>query len=140
MTISFSSDSSDIVEADKTGQSQVMDSASTPLNHIEEYVKENIKDDNFKDLFEATSENVDLRTDLSSDELVIINKVKINNLFLLDKIGFDIYSSFVESYLRLKISYDRKSRSEFVDINRKDRFEQNLQRFGNFQNLTKVKE
>lgn len=111
-------------------------------NPIQEYIDKDVKESTFLDLFEATEENVDLRTDIDIQEIVLINKIKIYNDYLTNIFGKDFkpYHPFINSYLRLKISNERRSRGEFVDINRKDRFEQNLQRFGNFQNLMKVKE
>lgn len=109
-------------------------------NPLEEYVYDKGKENTFLDLFEADHDNVDLRSDLTIQEIVIINKLIVDNSFLNEKLGFNLFDEFLEHYLRLKISLDRKSRGEFVDVNRKDRFEQNLQRFNNFSNLAKVKE
>jgi hypothetical protein len=109
-------------------------------NPIEEYFKNNYdKESTFQDLFEATTENVDLRTDCSIQEIVVLNKIKMNCLFLNKTIGSDIYGQFFNQYLRLKISKDRLSRVEFVDINRRERFEQNLEKFGNFKALQDIK-
>lgn len=114
---------------------------SVPLpNHIEEYLKESVGENAFRDLFEATDENVDLRSELDEKELDCVNKIYINNLFLKEKIGSDIYKQFLIKYMRLKVSFNRGSRGEFVDINRKDHFETNMNRFNTFSNLSKVKE
>jgi len=111
-----------------------------PKNPIEEYFKNNAdKESTFQDLFEATPENVDLRTDLSINEIIILNKIKQNCLFLGNLLKSEIYGDFFNNYLRLKISKDRLSRAEFVDINRRERFEQNLQKFGNFKALSDIK-
>jgi predicted acetyltransferase len=109
-------------------------------NPIEEYFKNNAdKESTFQDLFEATPENVDLRTDLTINEIIILNKIRQNCLFLGKKLDSDIYGDFFNSYLRLKVSKDRLSRAEFVDINRKERFEKDLQKFGNFKALSDIK-
>lgn len=109
-------------------------------NPLEEYFKNNAdKESTFQELFEATPLNVDLRTDLSIKELVILNKIKMNCIFLDERIKTEIYQNFFNQYLRLKISKDRLSRAEFVDINRRERFEQNLQKFGNFKALADIK-
>lgn len=110
-------------------------------NPINEYINENPDGEStFQDLFEATNDNVDLRTDLTIQEIVVVNKIKVVDKFIKEKISSFVYNDFLHYYLRFKISLDRKSRGEFVDINRKERFEQNLQRFGNFSALSKVKE
>lgn len=109
-------------------------------NPIDEYIEHNVdKESTFKDLFESTDENVDMRTDLAHEEIILVNKIEIIDRFLKEKIGSPIYHTFLRRYMRLKFSLDRKSRAEFVDVNRKERFEQNLQRFGNFQNLSEIK-
>lgn len=130
-------------ERDSDETESVVMGAEAPLplpNHIEEYLKESVGENAFRDLFEAEDENVDLRTHLNADELVIANKIYANNMYLLQKLGIDIYGDFLINYLRYKISYERLSRSEFVDINRKDRFEQSLGAVNTFANLKKVKE
>lgn len=108
-------------------------------NPIQEYFDNQNNEATFKDLFEATKENVDLRTDLTIQEIVIINKLKTNDTFIEEKLNFKLFDGFVNDYLRLKISLDRRSRGEFVDINRKERFEQNLRRMNDFSNVLEVK-
>lgn len=107
---------------------------------LEEYFKNNSdKENNFIELFEATNENVDLRTDLSIGEILILNAMRINSQFLKERINYPLYNGFIDSYLRLKISLDRKSRIEFVDINKRDRTKDKLQDLSNFKNLSEVK-
>lgn len=108
---------------------------------IEEYVKDNLgQESTFQDLFEATEENVDLRTEVTWPELVIVNKIKVVDDFIKEKLGESVYHNFINKYLRLRVSTDRKSRTEFVDINKKDRFQDKLKEFGSFAALSKVKE
>lgn len=109
-------------------------------NPVEEYFKEGLNGEStFQDLFEATRENVDLRTDLLVQEIVILNKLFINHEFLKKKLDFHLLGDFIEHYLRLMISKDRKSRGEFVDINRKDRFKEHMREFADFSNILEVK-
>jgi hypothetical protein len=112
------------------------------INPILEYFKSNTEKEEspFLELFEATDEDVDLRTDLSIQEIIIVNKIMHNCTFLTKKIKSSIYEDFIYQYLRLKISKDRKSRGEFVDINRREDMDHNLQKFSNFSNIAKVKE
>ena len=90
-------------------------------NHIEEYFAESSQSKEVltsKELFRANPEDVDIKTDLGIQEIVLINKLKYNDIFL-KSIGLEsIYKDFLNNYLRLKISNDRKSRGEFVDMNR----------------------
>lgn len=109
--------------------------------HVEEYIKNNVGENAFRDLFEADEKNVTLRTEIDEHELDCINKIFIINEYLKNKIrGMDIYGEFLTNYQKCKVSYLRGSRKEFVDVNRKERFEQNLQRMNNFQTISKVKE
>lgn len=111
-------------------------------NPIEEYFKEGLNGEStFPELFEANKENVDLRTDLITHEAVlIISKLQVDNEFLDEKLNFRLFDALIEHYLRNLVSLERKSRMEFVDINRRDRFKENLKDFGNFSNIMKVKE
>lgn len=108
--------------------------------HIEEYIKSNVGENAFRDLFEATDDNVDLRTELNENEVDCVNKIFISNLYLMSKLKDSIYGDFLINYMRLKVSFERGSRLEFVDINRRERFEQQLGKFSQFANLSKVKE
>jgi hypothetical protein len=90
-------------------------------NHIEEYFAEASQSKEVltsKELFRAKPEDVDIKTDLSIQEIVLINKLKFNNELLKQAGLVPVYNNFLEHYLRLKISLDRKSRGEFVDMNR----------------------
>lgn len=109
-------------------------------DHIEEYVIKNSQRSSFLDLFEAKADDVDLKTDLTIHELILVNKIKCNNEYLKNHKLSSPYSYFLENYMRLKFSMDRKSRAEFVEINRKDNLEKNLKKFSEFTNIAKVKE
>lgn len=95
--------------------------AKAMSNHIEEYFADASQSKEVltsKELFRATPEDVDIKTDLSIQEIVLINKLKFNDI-LLKSAGLNpVYKEFVNNYLRLKISFERKSRGEFVDMNR----------------------
>lgn len=90
-------------------------------NHIEEYFAQSPQSKEVltsKELFRADPENTDIKTDLSYQEIILINKLMFNDSLLKSKGLEPIYKDFINRYLRLKISLDRKSRSEFVDMNR----------------------
>lgn len=112
------------------------------ISPIKEILDSRTNRANFIELFEATKENIDLRTDLTIQEIVISNIIKMNGDYLknLDpSFEHNIYSDFIDEYLRLKVSLDRKSRGEFVDINRSEHFEKDLNKFNNFKQLSDVK-
>lgn len=108
-------------------------------NHIKEYFDNIGNEEKFLEIFEATDENIDLRTEIDIQEIVVLNKLRTFMIFLKEKKLDTLYNSFFHSYLRLKVSNERKSRTEFVDIHRKERFEQNLKRYGDFKNLFDAK-
>jgi hypothetical protein len=90
-------------------------------DHIEEYFVrqgENKEVLTSKELFRADADNVDVKTELDDVEIKIINRMKFNNAYLKSKGLNTIYTDVINNYLRLKISRERKSRVEFVDMNR----------------------
>lgn len=115
-----------------------MDKVKLP-NHIEEYFDSSSSKAEFIELFEADEDDIDLKTDLSHPEIVVVNAIIFNHTFL-EKKNIPSPYSWIAKYLRLKVSCDRKSRAEFVDINKKERFENNLDKFNSIANLQKVKQ
>ena len=98
-----------------------INNAKRMSDHIEEYFAETSQSKEVltsKELFRASKEDVDIKTDLSIQEIVLINKLKFNNMLLKQAGLTPVYDEFLQDYLRLKISLDRKSRGEFVDMNR----------------------
>lgn len=111
-------------------------------NHIEEYfAKHEGSKEAFhsRELFKADQENVDIKTDLSIQEIVLINKLLYNNLLLVQKGLKPVYNNFIYQYLRLKISLDRKSRGEFVSVNRGDKVEETTALLSNLSNISNTK-
>lgn len=112
-------------------------------NHIEEYFAESSQSKEVltsKELFRAEKQDVDIKTDLTIKEIVLVNKLLFNNRILKDKGLNAVYDKFIEEYLRLKISLDRKSRGEFVDMNRgQSRTDDVLDTMGKISNITGVK-
>lgn len=92
-------------------------------NHIEEYFLEVEKDSQAqasKQIFSATDEDVAIKTEINQQEIVLINKLEMNNQFLESKGLKPVFRPFINNYMKLKISLDRKSRGEFVSINKAD--------------------
>lgn len=108
-------------------------------NHIDEYfvkIEGNEKMFHSRELFKASPEDVDIKTDLSLPEIVTINKINWDNEFL-RKHGLEpVWTGFLNKYMRLKISLDRKSRKEFVDINKSDKTDEAISLASNIQGLT----
>lgn len=94
--------------------------------HIDEYfadVHEDAQEKAGRELFTADSENIDVRTELNGTEIYYINAMYMYDDVLRSYGLKDVFRDFYESYFRLKISKDRKSRGEYVSVSRSDRSE-----------------
>ena len=91
-----------------------------------------------RELFKGGAD-VDLKTDLQAEEIVLLNNLMWNDNFLKSRGMRPLYESFTTSFMRLKISLERKSRGEFVDMNRSDRTEETLNRLGTLSNIKGTK-
>lgn len=111
-------------------------------NHIQEYFanKEGTAEAfHGRELFQAEADNVDIKTDLSAQEITLINKMHWNNEYLKRKGLKGVYGSFLTKYMRLKISLDRKSRKEFVDVNKGDNSQEVLDTASKFSSILGAK-
>lgn len=107
---------------------------------IEEYLLNNSENDGMP-LFETNNKNTDLKTDLTLQELNIINRIHLNSKFLESKGLKPIFDKFVNKLLRLKVSQDRKSRSEYVTVNQKVLpFDKQAQNYANFKTILDTKQ
>lgn len=92
----------------------------TIRNPIEEYFSEQEASKEVqtsKELFKA-DKDVDIKTDLIWREITLITKLFYNDEILKKHKLKPVFSRFINPYLRLKISMDRKSRTEFVTMNK----------------------
>jgi len=108
------------------------------VNPIDEYFNkiETSRDSvNAKNIFSADNENLELKTELKIREIVILNNLKMNDIFLTNRGLSPVFSEFIKSYERLKISLDRKSRGEFVSINKQNTTEDAISQMSNFSNI-----
>lgn len=111
-------------------------------NPIEEYF---VKQEGSKDLivskeiFTANEDNVDVKTDLGLQEINMINTLLYNNDLLKSRGMKPVYKDYLKNYMRLKISLDRKSRGEYVDINRSNDFTKNLKEISDTKNIIETK-
>lgn len=109
-------------------------------NHIDEYFVSQGMNNNqdkliSKELFKAEKEDVDVKTDLSIHEIVLINKIHFMNDMLLDCKLDGIYTDFLNRYQRLKISLDRKSRGEFVSMNKGETSDEIVDKVSSISNI-----
>lgn len=71
-----------------------------------------------RQLFSAEDTDVDLKTDLKKEEIIIINKMLWLDRLLVQEGMKPLYKDYLQQYMRLNISLDRKSRGEFVSVNK----------------------
>lgn len=67
---------------------------------------------NPKELFD--SENIEVKTELTGEQVLIISKLKAISSIIYSKYKIDILERFVNNFLELQVSKDRASRKEFV--------------------------
>lgn len=111
-------------------------------DHIDEYFvknegsKEAIQS---RELFNADNKNIDLKTDLSNEEINYINTLLYNDRILISRGLKPVNTKYLFKYMRLKVSKDRLSRSEFVKINKENQPDELLQTASNLKNITNTK-
>ncbi|MFB6089159.1 MAG: hypothetical protein ABEK36_05255 [Candidatus Aenigmatarchaeota archaeon] len=72
----------------------------------------NTNNTNPKELFE--SKDVEVKTELSSEQVMIISRLKILGEKLKTKYDSNMVNNLIDNFLKLQISKDRASRKEFV--------------------------
>lgn len=110
-------------------------------NHIEEYLINSDNNSNLisKEIFKADSENIDLKTELIFKEVNLINRMVFNDSFLKSKGLRPVFKIFYHNYMRLKVSLDRKSRGEFVNINKSKDADDVINSLSSLNNITGAK-
>jgi len=108
-------------------------------NHIEEYftqVEKDSKNIASKQLFSGDEKNIDFKSDLTNEDIRNINSLYLNDLYL-EKIGLKpIFKDYYHKFMRLVISKDRKSRQEFVNLNKNENADDVINKMSNLSNLT----
>jgi len=89
-----------------------------------------------RELFQAEENSIDLKTDLSNEEISLINVLSYNDEILKSKGLKPVFSPFIYKYMRLKVSKDRLSRMEFVNVNKVNSNEDILNVASNLKNIT----
>jgi hypothetical protein len=102
-------------------------------NHIEEYFSKN-ETQLGNELFRIDKKNLPSKTELTNDETKLITVLKMNDIFLESKGLIPIYEQYYNNFMHLRISKDRKGRTEYVDIHRKDNSDSTLNKLNNFKN------
>ena len=108
-------------------------------NHIEEYFTNN-ENTIGSELFRVQADNVDIKTEITDDEIKLINTLMENDVFLNSRKLRTPFERYLIGYMRLKISKDRQGRSEFVKINQRGQDEDSIMnRLGNMSNIVGVR-
>ena len=108
------------------------------VNPIDEYLKS--RDESHKarisrELFNATPDDIDLKTELSSDEVKDITSLMYMDDYLRRHGLKPVFKTYYQLFMRLMISKDRKSRGEFVNVNSEEKTGDLLERAGNLGNM-----
>lgn len=107
-----------------------------PIEKIFEEVKGNT-DDNTLELFkDDKTGDIALKTDLIHIEHVLTSCLATENLLIKGILDFDLYGEFLDQFRRHKVSLDRLSRKEFVEVNQKNTMDRDLERVSSLKNLT----
>lgn len=88
-----------------------------------------------RQLFSADSKDVDLKTDLNKQEIDVINKMLWLDRILLKTNMKPIYTDYLQEYMRLNISLDRKSRGEFVSVNKQSDINDDVDKLSSLKGL-----
>lgn len=109
-------------------------------NHIEEYLADKLGKETIigREIFKA-DKDIDIKTELKAEEISLISAVMYNNDLLVSRGLKPVYSNFLRNYMRLKISLDRKSRAEFVNINKQSTTDDLLKGVSDLSNIKNVK-
>lgn len=91
-------------------------------NPIEEYFTKNSSEMNSRnsELFKGNDEFIDQMTELTHNEIRNVLTLTHNDMYLKKFNIKPVFSDFAHKFMRLQVSKDRKSRQEFVEVNKKD--------------------
>lgn len=88
-------------------------------NPVEEYFRQQDRKPTHSEIFEAKESDVELKTELDLNKITQVTTLFENDLFLETRLGIPpIFESYYQKFMRLMISKDRKSRAEFVEVNK----------------------
>lgn len=87
------------------------------------------------EIFNSKDDQLDFRTEVSEQEIAKIVSMRRNDTELAEYGIKPVYKDIIRNFERLRISKERKSRSEFVNINKSDNTDQVLSRIGDASNI-----
>jgi hypothetical protein len=104
-------------EKEEEKEEIVLNPPEQKINPIQEYFTKT-EGNKGNELFRVTEKNVDIKTELNEREIKLINTLYANDIILLRKGLKPIFSIYYNKFMRLKISFNRKGRAEYVQINK----------------------
>lgn len=102
--------------------------------HIQEYFNEKSEQVG-SELFRINDGDSDIKSELSENEIRLINILKANDQFLEKQNLLPVFRIYYNNFLRLKVSLERKSRREYVDINKSDNSDETISKLSNISSL-----
>lgn len=93
-------------------------------NPIEEYFRdESNKLTKFSELFKGNDDFIDQMSEVSDQQIVLMLSLHETDRYL-SSLGIQpVFASYMHKFLRLQVSKDRKSRGEYVEVNKPDKRE-----------------
>lgn len=90
--------------------SEIRKKELTEIKQLEDFLNKNVKEEKeSKEIF--SKENIEVKTDLSEEEISIIARLK----FLCDELELDNFKKALTYLMELRVSKGRKSRKEFIE-------------------------
>ena len=98
-----------ILEKEKAGSVKNIDDLSSEIN-------DNVTIRGIKELFDVTDKNIDIKTELESREIRQILRL----LFMGKEFQIKSMQKFITQFMRLRLSKERQSRKEIIDMIKAD--------------------
>lgn len=103
-------------------------------NHVQEFFSQTEREVG-SELFRINDSNSDLKSELSEEEIRLIDVLKSNDDHL-EELGIGaVFTIYYKNFLRLKVSLQRKGRGEYVDVHKKDNSDTTISRFSNLKTI-----
>lgn len=104
-------------------------------NHIQEYLLDSSQGNvtASKELFDE--KKIKVKSEALNEEITFMAKLHFNDEVLIEAGLEPLFDGFIKELLTLRVSKDRKSRQEFVNINTQDNTDKDIEKFSQFSNI-----
>ena len=106
-----------------------------PIKQIFEEIQGSDNDPGKKLFEDDKTGDIALKSDLIHKEQVLVTALDVENQNILNELDFDLFGYYLDSFRRHKLSLNRLSRQEFVQVNMKNTMDRDLARVSNVKNL-----